>query len=123
MPNWDNVGNFERFEKLNDVLMNVGNSAVVVFMDDGRDVSKEVMQKSLKEKKIKGINARDSVVFRVQENKKNFEFWLSATAFSNLTELKIIRTANNNTLIGAKAKISRVSVRDPEQQSYKIESA
>ena len=118
---WDEVGSFERFDKLNDELKDIGNKCFVVFKDDGNKVDAEKIAAALKEKDVKGIKARDSMVFVVDNEGKDMEFWLSATAYTNLRQLKTIRDANDSTLVKAKAVISRVSKDNPSEPSFLIE--
>jgi hypothetical protein len=120
---WDKIGGFERYDKLNDILKSVGDKAIVTFLDDGKEVSAELLQSALKNKGMKNIKARNTIVFVCTNDAKKYEMWLSATAFSNLRELKAIRDANKNTLINAKVKVSRVSKDDMTQQAFKFESA
>lgn len=122
MVEWDKVGDLERYPILE--LKEIGDFSVVSFLDEGRDVSAELIQKSLKDKGQKGIESRDSIVFHVQDaDKKGFEVWLSAKAYTNLGELKSIREANGNSLVFAKVKISRVSKSDHNKPAFKFEKA
>lgn len=123
MVNWDSIGGFDRFPKLSEELKAVGDTRTVIFQDDGKDVSADILQTALKAKGQKGIKARDSIVFAVKCNQKDYEVWLSATSYSNLRELKQIRDSSNGTLKGAKVKISRVSKDDMSIAAFKYESA
>lgn len=117
---WNSIGGFERYEKLNNHLQSVGDKMDVVFKDDGKLVGKDLLRDALKAKGLKNINAKDSYVFTVENAKVMYELWLSATSYSNLRELKIIRDRNNGTLTGAKVKVERVSKNDTEKASMKF---
>src|SRR3990167_6867433 len=114
---WDKIGGFDRHPKI--ALQEVGDTADVVFMDEGTEVSAEKLSEAFKAKGIKKIKAKDSIVFVVEQATEKKEVWLGAQNYSNLSELKKIRESNNNTLVGAKVKISRVSKDDPEVASLK----
>ena len=120
---WNAIGDFERHPKLNDVLDTVGKSVNVKFMDDGKEIKADVLASALKAKGIKGIKAKDTIVFVVGNKNEKNELWLSATSYTNLQELKRIRTENGNTLLGAMVKVSRVSKDNPETASFKFERA
>ena len=121
MVDWNNVGTFDRYPNIADDMKEVGNVKEITFMDDGIDVNADLIQSSLKQKDIKGIKARDSIVFRVQFDEKDYEMWLSATAYTNLRELKKIRDENKGTLVNAKVKIERVSKDDATQPAFSFE--
>jgi len=123
MVDWDKMEDFDRYGKLSDELKEVNDSMTVIFCDDGKDVNADIIQNALKEKGQKGIKARDSIVFHVKEGTKDYEVWLSATAYTNLRELKKIRDNNKGTLIDANVKVTRVSANDPDQPSFKFEAA
>jgi len=117
---WENIAIFERFPKLNDELQEVGSKAKVKFMDDGTLVDSAKISEAMKMKGIKGIKPRDSYVFVVESNGNKKEFWLSATAYTNLAELKALRE-KKGTLIGVEALIERVSSKDPSQPAFRIQ--
>ena len=123
MPNWDEIGAFNRYPNLTADMKEVGNLKTVEFMDDGVDVSADKIQASFKAKDIKGIKARDSIVFRVKYAESDYEIWISATAYTNLRELKAIRDGNKNSLVGARVKVERVSKDDTTQPAFKFEGA
>lgn len=123
MVDWKNVTTFDRFPKLSEQLKEIGNSVTVVFKDDGKSVSAEILGNALKEKGIKNVKARASEVFHVESKGKSYELWLSATAFSNLNELKGIADQNSGTLIGASVKVERVSKDDMTTQAFKFQKA
>jgi len=110
---------FERYPKLNDELKQKGDSKTVVFLDDGKRISADVISVALKNKGIKGIKARDSIIFVVEDNKVKKELWIGATNYTNLRELAAI--ADN--LTGQKVKITRIAEKDPEQANLKFEKA
>lgn len=116
----DKAGAFERHPKVNDVLSNVGDKLDVVFKDNGKLIEANVIANVLKEKKIKGVQARDSMIFVVldEKSKSNMEMWLSASSWSNLAQLRAIRDKNNGTLVGARVKIERVEKENPDKASF-----
>lgn len=121
MVDWKNVMPlFDRFPKLSEQLKEIGDKANVVFMDDGKFVKSEVLANALKEKGKKNIKARDSEVFHVKSKGVSYELWLSATAFSNLRELKGIADENKGTLINALVTVERVSKGDMSTQAFKF---
>jgi len=120
---WENVGgDFERHEKLNDQLSEIGAVVEVVALDDGKTVTADKLKEAMNKKGIKGIKPKDSVVITCEEkeSKKKFEFWLSASNYTNLGELKTIRTANKDTLVGASFRVTRVSKNDTEKAAFAI---
>ena len=120
MVDWDNIANFDRYPILSEELKEIGNTKTVKFLDDGKDVKAEILQESLKKR---GIKARDSIVFVVEDGKDKKEVWLSATSYSNLKELKQVRDDNKGTLVNADVKVSRVSKGDMTEQAFKFEKA
>lgn len=123
MVNWNEINAFERFPKLSDELQNVGDTKTIVFCDEGVDVKAETLQRALNEKGVKNIKARDSIVFHVKSDGKDYEIWLSATSYTNLRELKQIRDDNNKTLVDAKVKVTRESKDDMTTSAFKFEKA
>ena len=123
MVEWNNIGGFDRYPKITDELKEIDDSKTVIFLDDGKDVEAEILQKALIDKGQKNIKARDSIVFHVGCDGKDYEMWISATSYSNLRELKQIRDGNKNTLVDAKIKITRVSKDDMTISSFKFERA
>ena len=121
MVNWNEIGSFDRYPKLSDELTQVGDAQRVIFCDDGTDVPADKIQNAMKEKGVKNIKARDSIVFHVKAGGKDYEVWLSSTSYTNLRELKEIREKNHNTLIDAEVKIQRVSKDDMTTASFKFE--
>lgn len=116
-------GDFEKLPRLNDELKKAGNEAVVVFQDDGRTITAEVLAKAYKVKEIKGIKAQDTFVWTVTHNSERKSLFVGCKSFTNLRELAAIKKANKNTLIGAKVKISRIAENDPNTANYKYEAA
>ena len=124
MVEWNNIGSFERFEKANDLLKEVGASMKIAFKDEGKDIAANVIQDALKNKGVKNIKARDTIVFHVKDrDNKDLELWLSKTSYTNLRELKAIRDDNKDTLIGAWAVMSRTAKDDMTKPSFKFEKA
>ena len=123
MVNWEEVGSFERFPKLNDKLKDVGQKAGVVFLDDGKTIGADVLQTAFKQKGVKGIKAKDTNVFVVTHNGEKHELWISATSYTNMNELKGIRNENGNTLVNAKVVVKRVSKDDPNNPSFQFSKA
>ena len=122
MVDWDNIGSFDRYPNLAEQLKEIGNEQKVKFLDDGKDVKAEIIQEALRQKGQKNIKARDSIVFHVQNIKdnKDYEIWVSSTCYTILRVLKGIRDENKNTLIGAEAKIKRVSKDDMTQSAFEF---
>lgn len=120
--NWDNIGNFERYPVINRILNSEGMSETVTFLDEGSLVSEEVLKQALKKSELsKGVKARDTYVFVVQNSKnEKMEFWTSTTGYTVLSDLKKIRQENGEKLKGAVAVIKRESVNDPEQSAFRV---
>lgn len=117
---WDKIGSFDRHPKLNDLLKEVGSKAKVQFMDEGKDVTAEVLQSALKKSGQKGIKARDTIVFLVQDAKgTKYEFWVGAKSYSVLSGIKGLLDANNK-ITGQKGTIERVSKDNPDEASFKV---
>lgn len=122
-PDWNAYeGSFEKLPKLNDELKKQGTEAVVTFRDNGRVIAADVMQAAMKAKGLK-IKARDTTVFEVEHEKTRKSLLVGNTSYTNMRELAAIRKANNNTLVGAKVKISRIAENDPTTSNYKFEAA
>lgn len=121
MVNWKETNIFERFENLSGQIPDVGNSVVGTFLDDGNFVSADKLGIAFKAKGIKEIRPVDSHVFVVELKRNKFEVWIKATNYTNLGELKLIAEKNNNSLIGATVKITRVALRDVNTASLKFE--
>ena len=111
MVDWKQISNYEKHPKVNDVLSNVGDKIEVLFRDDGKLVTAKQIEIALKAKGIKGIKPRDSEVFLVhdEKTKMDMEFWISATNYSALKELKKIADSNGDTLKNKRIVIERVS--------------
>lgn len=123
MVDWNQLDAFERHENLSKLLANEGDSKTAVFKDDGKDVKADVIQASFKEKGVKGIKARDTIVFVVDVAGKTYELWLSATNYTALRQLKAVREANGGTLKNAKCKITRSAKGDMTQSTFNFERA
>lgn len=120
-PEWDKLGGFEKHPKLTEkYCQKIGDKVDVVFLDNGSTVDAEKVAAALKKAKKKGIQAKDSIVFVVETNAEKFDFWVGATNYSILNQLKTIRNENNNTLIGAKVRIEKVSENDTEKSSLSV---
>lgn len=116
---WEKVNKFDRYENLGTALCNVGDFATVTIVGEENEVSADVIQAALKNSGKKNIKARDSLVFHVVDSdKKDWELWVSKTAYSSLSELKQIREENNNKFDGAKMKIERVAKEDMDRASF-----
>ena len=123
MVDWDGIGGFERYPKLMDGLKDIGDVAYVKFLDEGREVNADIIQKALKDKGQKNIKARDSLVFVVLEENEKKELWVSRSSHTNMNELKAIRAKHGNAFKGALARIERISKDDMAKQSFKFEAA
>jgi hypothetical protein len=110
---WKSINSFERHDKLD---LPVGESAKVVFKDDGSMVSKKRLQDA------DAKYPRDSYIFVLDVNGKPMEFWIGAQSYSVLNQIKAIRTENGDTLVDAKATIKRVSKGDQSQASYEVKA-
>ena len=108
---WDKIGKRRKLPRLNDLLKERGSWVRVIFRDDGKLISKDVIEAALKAKGVKGIRADDMVVFTVEEENsgKLYSFWLRFRNISALKQLKEIRSRNNDSLEGVRIEISRVS--------------
>lgn len=115
---FDQVVSFERYPKLK--LEKVGAKARVRFINEGNFVSAESIQSVFKDKGVKGIKARDSLVFNVEKDGETFEFWVSRTNYTNIRQIGDIRNANNNSLIDLSVTIEKVSENDPTKSTYEI---
>ena len=115
-------GSFEKLPRLNDVLKKTGDSADVVFQDDGKTISADVLAKVYKVKGIKGIKAKDTFVFEAVHDKERKSLFVGSTSYTNLRELAAVKKANKNTLVGAKVRISRIAENDPNTANLKIEA-
>lgn len=105
---WDEIGTAERYPPLKDELRTKGSEVDVVFKDDGRRVSAEVLAGVYKQKGLR-IKAKDAFVFAVNAGGTMKSFWLNSTNYSVLQKLKKLRDANSGTLIGKRITIKRVS--------------
>jgi hypothetical protein len=113
------AGSFERYEKL--ALLAKGDKANVTFLDEGRDVSAEIIATAMREKgKTSRVKAQDSTVFVIDTDSGKREFWVKHTQFTNIRELRAVMDANGGKLKGAKALIERVAVGDPNTPNIKI---
>lgn len=120
---WDNLPkSFEVHSKVEEEMKDLGESRIFVFLNDGKPVSKEVIAKALERKGIDHIKPQDSLVFNIEdENGVVWDHWKKVTCYSDLNQLKAIKQANNNTLKGAKVKITRVAVGDKTRSNWKYE--
>lgn len=123
MVEWEKLESFERHEKINNILKKIGDYAVVEFLDNGKDVSADIISIAQKAKGIKGIKARDTVVFNIKTADGIMELWLSASNFSALRELSLIKKSSNNTLVGCKVRIERQSKDDTEKSALSFKMA
>jgi len=113
---WD-VPDFERHPKLE--LKRKGDSATVKFLDDGNSVSADVLSRVLKEKGIKGVKPRDSIVFTVEQEGEKMEYWMGASNYTSLRELKAIAKENKDTLVNAEVLIERIAEGIPDEPNFK----
>lgn len=122
---WNTIGgNFESHPSANQNLKKKGDSISIEFVDDGSLVTKEQIKQARDKKGSKStVPPSDNYVFTVTDlkTKETKSLWMKTTMYTNLGELKEIREANNNTLVGAKAKITKVQTGDATRPSLKIE--
>lgn len=122
---WDQVGgNSQTYPSVNSNLKKKGDKVEIEFIDDGNKVDKDVIKAAREKKGIKSkVPPSDSYVFTVKDlnSKETKSFWMKTTQYTNLKELAEIREGNNDTLVGAKAKIEKVQSGDPSRPSLKIE--
>lgn len=123
MVDWNTLDAFNRHDNISKKLPNESNNGIFTFDDEGKEVKADVLGSAMKSKGIKGMKAKDSIVFIVENDKTKYELWLSATNFSALRELKAVRDANNNSLRGAKVRITRASKGDVMQSAYTFSKA
>jgi len=117
----EQAGNLERYPKFK--LEKLGESSIIKLLDEGTFVSAEVIQSAFKEKGIKGIKARDSLVFKVLDGQETKEFWVSRTNYTNIRQLADIRKANKNNLVDVLVKVEKVSENDPAKSTLEITKA
>lgn len=111
----DDIQVFDRFPKLNDELKEKGASKTVTFLDVGREVDEATLRKS-------GAKfPRNSIIYVVEDNGEKKEFWIGASNFSNLRELKDIRDASGGSLENVKVKITRIEVQAQDKPNWKFE--
>lgn len=108
---------FEKHPKLE--LKNVGDKAKVKFKNNGKFVSKEVLQTALKKSGKKGF-ARNSIVFTVETKDGMREFWLAEDAHSVKRELKSLMT--NDSIEGKDVLIERIAV-SQDETNYRLTKA
>ncbi|MEM2445736.1 MAG: hypothetical protein QW734_03675 [Candidatus Bathyarchaeia archaeon] len=127
MVDWDKITFFNRYPKLQqELLKNVGDSVVVVFVSEEKDIPAEMLKgREIKTATGTKVKPRDSVVWIVRNiaDNKEYELWLSATNYTNLRELAELRKQNGNKFTGLKVKITRIAKGDPEQANLKFEKA
>lgn len=115
---FEEIGNVKRYPILK--LVNIGDKVRIKLIDDGKIVTAEVIGSALKEKKIKGIKPRDSLVFLCEKEGETLEFWISRTNYTNLKQLRDIRDNHNKSLIGVTIKVEKVSENDPTKSTLEI---
>lgn len=110
MVDWNQVsgGDVEKLPSLNGEMKEVGNKKIVTFLDDGKLISAEIMERA---SKAKGLNIKSggSHVFTVVDKGIKKSFWVKETSHSVVREMKNVASPNNNTLVGLAVEISRVS--------------
>jgi len=121
---WDNksLSSFERYPKITELVKNVGDKVELVGCDDGSEVPADRIAARYKDTGQKGIKAKDSNVFVVEHEGKQYELWLGATNWTALRQLKEIRDNNGDTLLKAKFTIEKVSENDPEKSTYEFKA-
>ena len=120
MIDWNVMDNFEKYPSVTADMQEIGSKKTVLFMDEGKDVSADVLATANKAKGIKGIKARDQLVFTVQNNGSNASLWISAQNYTSLKELKKVRDSNGGKFKGARCYIERVSKNEPDKASFKF---
>ena len=115
-------GTFEKLPRLSDDIRKTGDEAVVIFQDNGRVITADVLQRVYKLKNLK-IKAKDTFVYEVSYDGVRKSLFVGSTSYSNLRELAAIKNANKNSFVGVKVKISRIAEGDPTTANMKFEPA
>ena len=115
-------GTFEKLPRLSDDIRKTGDEAVVIFQDNGRVITADVLQRVYKLKGLK-IKAKDTFVYEVSYDGVRKSLFVGRTSYSNLRELAAIKKANKNSFVGVKVKISRIAEGDPTTANMKFEAA
>lgn len=117
-PNWQEYSAFDRYTKISDKLKKVGDFITVVFEDEGRLVSEDILKEAMKAKGIKQKTS-DSYVFTVSADPtgEKYEFWVKK---QNYTIMRQLATIAKTTLKGKRAVIKRMSSGDPNTSAFSI---
>lgn len=118
MVDWNVMDSFEKHPSINSELKEVGNNKLILFMDEGKDVSADVLASANKAKGIKGVKAKDQIVFTVKSDNAVYSLWISAQNYTNLKELKKVRDSNGGKFSGARCKVQRVSKGETDKASF-----